>query len=55
MLDFQRGHIVMDVAAWSKGRAMNFSCSRQLNKYINFLKDKLLTHVHEFLKLTVKF
>jgi len=38
-----------------KGGARNFSCPELLNKKINFLKDKLLTHVHEFLKLIVKF
>jgi len=26
-----------------------------LNKYINFFKDKLLIHLHDFLKLIVKF
>jgi len=47
MLDFQRRS--------GGGGAMNFFCPGLLNKYINFFKDKLLTHVHEFLKLTVKF
>jgi hypothetical protein len=32
-----------------------FSYPRLLNKYIIFFKNKLLTHVHEFLKLTIKF
>jgi len=36
------------------GGVRNFSYLRLLNKYIIFL-NKLLTHVHEFLKLTVKF
>lgn len=38
-----------------KGGARNFSYPGLLIKYIIFKKDKLLTHVHEFLKLTVKF
>jgi len=39
----------------TKGGAKNFSCPELLNKYINFFKDKLLTYIHEFLKLMVKF
>ena len=38
-----------------QGRSQDFSCPGLLNKYINFFKDQLLTHVHKFLKLTVKF